>query len=131
MQERREDIAVLIQHVRERHGKRTGEPKRLSPDAMVAWQAYDWPGNVREMANIIERAATFCDDYNIQAADLQFGLKKGVATADGVSSRLNDVERDHVLRVFDAHGRNKVATANALGISRMKLYRMLDQYGAD
>ncbi len=129
--ERREDIPLLIQHFLERHGGRTGAPKRLSPDAMVALQAYDWPGNIREMANIIERAATFCDDYNIQAADLQFGLKKGVATADGVSSRLNDVERDHVLRVFDANGRNKVATAKALGISRMKLYRMLEQYGTD
>ncbi len=131
LNERQEDIALLIQHFLDRHGRRSGESKRLSPEAMVALQAYDWPGNIREMANVIERAATLCDDYTIKVGDLKLGLTPGVATADGMSNRLGDIEREHVLRVLTANSGNKVATAKALGISRMKLYRMLEQYGIE
>ena len=127
--DRAEDIPLLLQHFLDRHAERTGEPKRLSPEALVALQAYDWPGNVREMANVIERAATLCEDYTIACADLGLGLKPGVATAGGVSTRLRDVERNHVQNVMRACDGNKAATAKALGISRMKLYRMLEQYG--
>lgn len=131
MTDRREDIPLLIQHFLDRHARRSGEARRLSPEAMVALQAYHWPGNVREMANVIERAGTLCDDFTIQVGDLKLGLDRGVATAEGMSSLLTDVEREHVIRVLQAHGGNKVATAKALGISRMKLYRMLEQFGLE
>ena len=131
MTDRREDIPLLIQHFLDRHARRSGEARRLSPEAMVALQAYHWPGNVREMANVIERAGTLCDDFTIQVGDLKLGLDRGVATAQGMSSLLTDVEREHVIRVLQAHAGNKVASAKALGISRMKLYRMLEQFGLE
>ncbi|MCG3137546.1 MAG: Transcriptional regulatory protein ZraR [Phycisphaerae bacterium] len=131
LSERREDIPLLIQHFLDRHAKRTGQPRRLTPEALVALQAYDWPGNVREMANVIERAATFCDDYDIKVTHLGLGLPAGVATPEGMSSRLTDIERDHILRVLEAHQGNKLAAAKALGISRMKLYRKLEDYNVE
>ena len=128
LRERGDDVALLIQHFLDRYAHRSGEGKRLSPEALVALQAYDWPGNTREMANVIERAATLCDDHTIRAADLRLGLSQGVATAEGISSRLSDMQREHILRVLQANDGNKVASAKALGISRMRLYRMLEQY---
>lgn len=131
LRDRREDVPLLIQHFLDRHERRSGEPKRLAPEAMVALESYDWPGNVREVANVIERAATLCDDFTIRPADLKLRLPSGVATADGFSNRLDDVERQHVLSVLESHGGNKVATAKELGVSRMKLYRKLEQYGIE
>jgi DNA-binding NtrC family response regulator len=125
------DIPPLIQHFLDRHGRRTGMPKRLAPEALVALQAHSWPGNIRELANTIERAATLCDDFTIRGADLQIGLQHGIPTSSGVSSRLADIEQAHILCVLDAHGGNKQAAARALGISRMKLYRKLEQYGVE
>jgi DNA-binding NtrC family response regulator len=129
LRERREDIPLLIQHLLARHHQRTREPKRLTPDALVALQFYNWPGNVRELANAIERAATLCDDYTITSRDLGLQMTSGVPTADGLSTKLRDVEREHIRRILEAHHGNKVATAKALGISRMKLYRKLERYG--
>ncbi len=129
VRERPEDIPLLVHHFLHAHGQRSGQPKRLSPEAFVALQSYGWPGNVREIANVLERAAAGCDDYSIQAQDLELGLAAGVPTPHGMSHMLCDIEREHILRVLEAHGGNKLATAKALGISRMKLYRKLEHYG--
>lgn len=129
LSQRREDVPLLIQHFLESHIRRTGQPKRLTPEALVVLQSYDWPGNVREMANVIERAATLCDAGTITPADLRLGIGLGVPTPQGMSQRLEDVEREHILRVLQVHDGNKVASAKALGISRMRLYRKLEQYG--
>ncbi len=131
LRERRDDIPLLIQHLLDRHGRRTGEPKRLSPESLVALQGYDWPGNIREMANVIERAAALCNGYTIRAHDLHLGLGNAVATPQGLSEKLDDLERDHILRVLESHHGNKLAAAKSLGISRMKLYRKLRLYGIE
>lgn len=129
LRDRREDLPLLTQFFIDRHSQRTGRAKGLSPEATVVLQAHDWPGNIRELCNVLERAASLCDQDLIKASDLKLGLSHGVATADGVSNMLDDVEREHIQRVLEAHHGNKLATAKALGISRMKLYRKLERYG--
>jgi DNA-binding NtrC family response regulator len=130
LRERREDIPLLMQTFLDRHCRRCGQSKCVSPAALKCLQSHDWPGNIRELANVVERAALMCDGLTIEPSDLQLGMAAGVATAEGMSSRLVDIEREHILRVLEAHGGNKQAAARALGVSRMKLYRKLEQYGS-
>jgi len=83
LRERREDIPALVAHFLAR---RRGKPSLVSADAMARLAGYEWPGNIRELENVVERAAILCDGDEIRPGDLpslEGALPPGAATAMG------------------------------------------------
>ncbi|MDE0448609.1 MAG: sigma 54-interacting transcriptional regulator [Spirochaetaceae bacterium] len=138
LRERREDIPQLVNHFLKRHAERNGEPvKRISPGAIGRLLAYDWPGNIRELSGVIERAALVDTTGTIHAAALTSHLRparpeRGVAEESGAPTKvlqLDIIERQAVLQALKASAHNVTRAAHTLGISRATLHRKLKKYG--
>jgi transcriptional regulator with PAS, ATPase and Fis domain len=127
LRERRDDIPALTGFLLKRLA---GDRRacRLDPDALAMLQAYEFPGNVRELRNLLQRAVVTCRDGVIRTADLRLPAMPAPPRAQPGEKALAEVERNHIRALLDAHGghRNKVATA--LGITERTLYRKLKQY---
>jgi transcriptional regulator with PAS, ATPase and Fis domain len=130
LQEHPEDIPELVEHfLRTRPVGPT--PHGVHPDVLEALVRYDWPGNVRELANVLERAQLLAGDQLITLDDLPQGVVQATAASASRSAsprHLREVERRHVLEVLQGEKWNKVRAANALGISRRALYRLIEKY---
>jgi len=135
LRERREDIPLLAAHFLTRSAKRHGRAvPTLSPEAMALLLEHLWPGNVREMENAIERAVLLADTDTIFPGDLPPGLRSASGSGESAEvtlkpRRLDDVEREHILRTLDAYAWNQARAADALGIGRNTLWRKLKDYG--
>jgi DNA-binding NtrC family response regulator len=130
--ERREDIPELIEHFL--HTRRIGPaPFLITPEAMDALTQYHWPGNIRELANVLERAQILCEEQTITLDDLPENIVEiRAATATSTCDDphlLREVERRHVLAMLRQEKGNKVRAAKVLGISRRALYRLIAKYG--
>jgi DNA-binding NtrC family response regulator len=133
LRERIEDIPLLVNYFLS-HGTRG--PRAIEPDALAALTTYRWPGNVRELANVIERAKILADAPSITLRDLPSGIVQPSAAArpgepqaapsNGI--HLEDLERRHIQRILETEAWNKARAARALGISRRRLYRLLEKY---
>jgi DNA-binding NtrC family response regulator len=131
LKERRTDIPELVRHFLAT--RQIGPaPFTITPDAMEALAAYDWPGNIRELANVLERAQILAEEQTITLDDLPENLAQSAdiaAPASGGDPRhLRDVERRHVVDVLRQEKGNKVQASRALGISRRALYRLLEKH---
>jgi DNA-binding NtrC family response regulator len=136
LKDRREDIPELIGHfLRTRQiGK---VPFAVDSAALQVLCGYDWPGNIRELANVLERAQILAEGHIITTDDLPENLIQASKPALTLSNRspvanpddLDVVERKHVEAVLCRCGNNKVHASKALGISRRTLYRLLEKYG--
>jgi DNA-binding NtrC family response regulator len=107
--------------------------RELSEEALALLKAYDFPGNVRELENIIERGVALCQGDTLEAAHLPDDLRdlsiRAFRRRDGKVIPLDDQERDYILWVLDeAHG-NQTLAAQMLGIDRVSLWRKLKKYG--
>ncbi|MCA1926725.1 MAG: sigma 54-interacting transcriptional regulator [Thiobacillus sp.] len=102
---------------------------RLAPDALAALQTYDFPGNVRELRNLLQHAAIHCRDGLIHAADLRLPAHPPAVAPRAVAGSLRDLERAHLQQLLDTHGGHRARVAAALGITERTLYRKLKQYG--
>ena len=100
---------------------------RVSPGAMNAMQQYPWPGNVRELENAVERAMVVAQEPELRDQDFTLRSKNGAA-APGDARSLDDVERNHILRVLEECGGNKTHAAEVLGIDRVTLHHKLKKY---
>lgn len=137
LRERPEDIPVLVEHFTRRLSQQMEIPHpRLNEAAQEALARYPFPGNVRELENILERAMTLCDDEEIDAEDLHL-TAGGTAFATGETSAgggveqlgleayLEGIERDLILKALEKTDNNKTAAAKRLGISfRALRYRL-------
>lgn len=132
LRERPDDIPLLIDHY-------LGEDWELESEARSALLQYDWPGNVRQLINALERAMILAEDSTITLDDLPHEVARNERTP-GVSGKpdtandsrkLDDLQRAHILAVLEQEQGNKARTARVLGIHRRKLYRLLDRYGID
>ena len=134
LRERRDDIQALVSHFLRRFNRRFHRELRgIAPDALAALTAYTFPGNVRELENLIERAYAMGAREQIQLSDLPT-LSKAAAAAPPVTSpdtvpALGDVERELILKALAVFKDDKEAAAKALGISRRTIYRRLKEYG--
>jgi DNA-binding NtrC family response regulator len=130
LSERRQDIPELVQHFLTT--RQLGPtPYKVHPDALEALVRYEWPGNIRELANVLERAQIMAEEHLITLDDLPEAMSVPVAappTAGGNPRSLRDVERCHVMAILQEEKGNKVHTARALGISRRALYRLIEKY---
>ena len=130
LRERADDIGLLVAHFLAVKSADfgIGEP-HLAPDAMAALGTYGFPGNVRELENILERALTLCENDEIRAADLRLPQDQHTpATEDGSSELqgyLDDVERRRILAALEQARWNKTKAAKLLGITfRALRYRL-------
>jgi transcriptional regulator with PAS, ATPase and Fis domain len=131
---RREDIPALVNHFLRRYNRRfRRDVKGITQDALAALAAYDFPGNVRELENVIERAFAMGAREQITLTDLPVlgtaSVPAVAAPASGSVPRLADVEKDLILRALSFYKDDKEAAASALGISRRTIYRRLKEYG--
>ncbi len=121
LRERKEDIRLLAEHFLARQAGRDGrEPKIFDHEAMKLLAGYDWPGNVRELENICERAAVLSRGETIRAATIAPWLTRTVHNdltpklADG--TKLEDMERQMIVRTLGRYNGHRERTARALGI---------------
>ena len=156
LRERAEDVGLLASYFLERAARRTGRKLRFAADAMGLLLQHDWPGNVRELENTVEHAVAVTDADVLVALDLPASVRsprlltrtagepadatwpereaaprgsRGRAARDPDSRTLEDVTREHVLRVIARHDGNATAAARQLGVSRTTLWRMLKRWG--
>ena len=141
LRERSEDIVPLVQVLLGRINKELKRNiSRLSQDTMTAFMAYDWPGNVRELNNILMKAVALCPG-DIITPDLipdeishivqQKSQSASYAMSDNGSNQLlslDDMERQHVIRVLTETSWHKGKACEILGVSRPRLRRMMQHF---
>jgi DNA-binding NtrC family response regulator len=128
LRERREDIPLLAEHFLEVLRQRSGRSIRLTKEALEAAMRHSWPGNVRQLQNVLERLAILSVTSIISEqmfADALGALDPGAKQrgTDSLSSR----EEDHIRQVLEATHGNKTRAAEILGIERKTLYRKLER----
>ena len=136
LSQRREDIPLLAQHFLDKAAPLMGKRVRgFSDEALALLKTYDYPGNVRELENIIERGVALCQDDTLQAAHLPDDLReltiRTFRKKEGRIPTLEEQERDYILWALEeAHG-NQTVAAEMLGIDRVSLWRKLKRYSDD
>jgi len=134
LRERREDIPVLVDYfIKSISEENKKDIKGIDDDAMTMLIGYDWPGNVRELKNVIERAVVLAKGEYITVAELPEKIKG--AKIKGITGNLKDAlseyERSLIINAYEQYKRDKEATAKALGIDLVTLYRKLKKYGIE
>jgi two-component system response regulator HydG len=136
LRDRGNDVLLLAQHFVERYAQRIAKPVGgISPEAAGRLLDYDWPGNVRQLENTIERAVTLTRFDQLMVDDLPDNVQKHHAVDPIGRNRdltsmptLSELERNHIGRVLSAAGGNKTQAAKILGLDRRTLYRKLDRF---
>ena len=131
LRERPEDIPPLVEHILSRLSNELDSSPTLSKDAMAGLQDYPFPGNIRELENILERSITLCDKGNITPELLQLGAIGASETtsldaeAMGLDNYLATLERKAIHEALEKSGNNKTMAAELLGTTFRSLrYRM-------
>jgi DNA-binding NtrC family response regulator len=126
------DVPLLVHHFAEKFASELGKTvPRFSEKAMEALQNYAWPGNARELENVIQRIVVMSDEQIIEVPDLPSFARFSALRTSGVNRTLADVEADHIRNVLANAGGNKTRAAEILGIDRKTLRKKIGQYGLD
>jgi len=131
LRERKQDLLKLIQHFLKLYSmKHSRKVERASQPALAILQAYEYPGNARELANVIERAVIVADGKSIDEDDLPTGLKAAVNAQQRKEKPLSlaQLEAAYISEMLAATGGNKAECARILGISRKNLYEKIARY---
>lgn len=140
LRERREDIAQLAEAMLRRLARECNDtPARLHPDAVAKLQSYRFPGNVRELENMLERAYTLCEGDEIKPSDLRLADAPGMsengeanlAQIDNLEDHLEDVERKLIMQALEETRWNRTAAAQRLGLSFRSMRYRLKKLGLD
>jgi two-component system, NtrC family, response regulator HydG len=147
LRERRELIPALADKFIREFAARDGRPVHgITARALQALQGYDWPGNIRELRNLIERAVALCAGREVDLEDLPAALQQGGPAAapaplagpavvpppaDGgtLARTKEEAEAQRIVQALRKHNNNRLRAAAELGISRMTLYKKLRRYG--
>ena len=146
LRKRPEDLPALVDHfVRQVSAQNGWKPIPFKDGAIDALKKYAWPGNIRELRNVVERLLLLAG-AEVGAEDVEMALpgagagssasSKGAHESDGggggaLSERMLRFEKDEVLRELERHGRHITQTAKALGLERSHLYKKCQQLGID
>jgi len=130
LRERAEDILAIAAELLARTAIRRGTVPELTPAAEHALREYSWPGNIRELRNVLERAVLLDADGRIDREDLRFGPSTAPITSDS-DLTLSELERQHIERVLRAEQGRVDRAAQRLGLPRSSLYAKLKRYGLD
>ena len=132
LRERREDIPLLVRHFADLQCKQNGLPKvDFTPDAMEYLQRLPYPGNIRELKNLVERTLLVSGKETLDANDFKAQYIQPVETTASQNLSgltLEEVERQHILQALEQYDNNLTQVATALGLSRPALYRRLEKH---
>jgi len=141
LRERSEDIPELAEAILTRLGRRMDmEPSRLEHEALQSLEAYSFPGNVRELENVLERALTLCADGIVTAENIKLRatVRPGgefaavvVANSGALGEQLEEVERDAIVKALEKTRYNKTAAAKILGMSFRALRYRIKKLGIE
>ncbi len=134
LRERREDIMPLANSFMKRFVAQAARPIRcFTPEAAERLTGFDWPGNVRQLQNEIQRAVLLCESNEIDSTDLSITSVKQESeqTQDTNFTLLEGVERNAIVQMLKETGGNKLETAKRLGIGRQTLYNKIKAYGIE
>ncbi len=131
LRERKEDIPLLANHFF--HKFTIANAKKIegiSGEAMEILIGYNWPGNIRELENVIERSVVVCKTNEIIPDDLSETVRKGIIKtgAETDPRTLNESEKKHVIKILDENDWNISKSAKELGIDRVTLYNKIKKY---
>ena len=135
LRSRRAEIRTLAQTFAERAAREVGRTPQISAQAMAMLEGYSWPGNIRELRNVIERAALLCGDDPIAPEHLPLEKMRAVLPAapahniDQLKEQIRDLDKEAVLGALAKCAGNQSEAATLLGITRRALVYKLDQYG--
>ncbi len=142
LRERREDLPALVEHLASQISAQNGwKPIPFSSEAIAMLQQYAWPGNIRELRNVVERLLLLSEgEVDRNAVELALpGIKNaapnhgvGIALQEGpLSQRVMQFEREAILGELERNHRHVTNTAKALGLERSHLYKKCQQLGVD
>ena len=149
LRERGDDIGELAASILNRQSKQLGQILSISPEALNALKQYHFPGNVRELENILERAATLCSQHRIELSDLQLrpntthAVESAAVTThaemnpaapqigENLGDTLEDIERDAILKALAQTRFNKTKAAALLGMSFRSLRYRIKKLGLE
>ena len=138
LREHKEDISLLVEHIlRDVNAKHSKNVKGVGTEVMDIFMSHTWPGNIRELRNVLERSAIMCEKDLITRACLpvEFGKTpaKGPSDLGGIKfpigTTVDAMERELILQTLNATGNNKTRAADLLGISLKTLHNKLKEYG--
>jgi two-component system response regulator PilR (NtrC family) len=140
LRERLDDVPQLVDMLLDRVAKQIGVPRpEISDEAMDKLLGYSYPGNVRELENILERAVTLCSNDRVEPEDIQ--LKQGAtlelpsvveeAAADGLEGQLEHIEREAIVRALEQTRYNKTKAAELLGMTFRQLRYRVKKLGIE
>jgi transcriptional regulator with PAS, ATPase and Fis domain len=135
LKERRDDIPELTEHFLGRGDKRA----KISPTAMQMLMAYSWPGNVRQLENVLERAAVMCENNMIEPHHLTFDVRYGfnsqilgnVNRPASLDDRLVEIEKAIIRETLQRTGGVQIRAAELLGINQRSLWHRVKKYRID
>ncbi len=143
LRERMEDLPELVERFLARYSEKNRKPvSHVSDEAMNLLEKYSWPGNIRELENVVERAVAmtgttvlFPEDFPDEIREGQ-GVPGAIRTSTGTTDEaattsLEEMEKVHILRVLQETHYNKSRASEILGIDRATLYRKASRYGID
>lgn len=133
---RKTDIPLLIQHFLEKHSRIMGRKVHtLSKEVLEILREYDFPGNIRELENIIERGIALAENSHIGPEHLPDDIKNFKIMAfrkkEGKFPTLEEQEIDYIRQILKESGGNKTLAADTLGIDRVSLWRKIKRYGLE
>lgn len=136
LEERREDIPLLIRHFLQQFNQKNERELSIEPDAVRRLQEMNWPGNVRELENTVNRLAIFAPTGQITRADVETEMRRSQENLypeapAAAPDRLVELERAHIVRILKLTHGNKSEAARRLGIERKTLYKKALRLGID
>lgn len=135
LRERRDDIMPLAESFLKRFSAQANRAlKGFAVDAAERLTSFDWPGNVRQLQNEIQRAVLLCEGSEVRASDLSISYMKAAVNSgesDTSFTLLEGVERNAIIQMLKETNGNKLETAKRLGIGRQTLYNKIKAYGIE
>lgn len=138
LRERKDDLMALSKTFLDQFARETGHELTLSPQVVRFFQEYDWPGNIRELQNVLEHASIVCSDITIEIYHLpaqiipanrdQYKIKNKPST---VKEIVASVEKELILSALVTYKNNRTKAMKALGFSRRVFYDKLRRYGIE
>jgi DNA-binding NtrC family response regulator len=128
LRDRKEDIPLLIDFFKRKYEKKyKKEPFQVQDSALKKLHEYHWPGNIRELQHVVEKAVILSDDEYLSASDFGFEKRKDQSIS-GESLDLNENEKLLIQKAIDKHKGNYSLAAQELGVSRKTLYNKIKKY---
>jgi DNA-binding NtrC family response regulator len=130
LRERKDDIPALVNHFVHKFSQQMNKRiTRVAPEAMNLLQQQPWTGNIRELENAVERAMVVAQEPELRERDFAFKVVVANAAPNGAPTKLEDIEKNHILHVLEQTNWNQTRAAEILDIDRVTLHHKMKKYG--